>query len=44
MKCGRSLALVPRVEAALHVGSVEAADRRGHVGRAAGGWGGECGS
>lgn len=31
-----------RLEAELHVGS--AADCRGHVGHAAGGWGGECGS
>lgn len=34
----------PRLEAERHVGSVEVADRRGHVGRAAGGWGGEYGS
>lgn len=34
----------PRPEAARHVGSVEVADRRGRAGRAAAGWGGECGS
>lgn len=39
-----SPAPVPRLEAALHVRSVEVADHRGHVGHAAGGWGGECGS
>lgn len=39
-----SPAPVPRLEAELRGGSVEAADRRDRVGRAAGGWGGECGS
>lgn len=39
-----SPAPMPRLEAELHVGSVEVADHRGHVGRVAEGWGGECGS
>lgn len=34
----------PRSEADLRGGSEEAADYRGHAGRAEGGWGGECGS
>lgn len=35
---------VPRLKVELHVGFVKVADRKGHVGHAAGGWGGECGS